>query len=214
MMTATSGRDDKNGEKSLVLSIPAEPDRYALESQVRECYGRCAYTHKTHEKMAEGCATRLTQIKVAQIILSALTTGGAVGVIFDRNSVVFPYATAILAISLLILNSYVKDLDPGQAAQKHREAASDIWNIREAYLSLLADLRDSSFPIADLRKRRDQLQTQLHKIYRIAPHTNSKAYGEAQDALKNNEDLTFTDADIDAFLPEPLKRTKRADSRE
>jgi hypothetical protein len=191
----------------LAPSIPADPERYAFESQVRECYGRCAYTHKTHEKMAEECATRLGHIKLGQIVLSALTTGGAVGVIFDRNSMFYPYATAILAISLLILNSYVKDIDPGQAAQRHREAASDIWNIREAYLSLLADIRDPSITMADLRKRRDELQTQLHKIYRIAPNTNSTAYGKAQDALKNKEDLTFTDAEIDAFLPAPLKRT-------
>ena len=199
--------------KSLARSTQVDPERYTFESQVRECYGRCAYTHKTQEKMAEQCATRLGRIKLAQIVLSALTTGGAVGVIFERESIFFPFATAALAISLLILNSYVKDIDPGQAAQKHREAASDIWNIREAYLSLLADIRDPSIPMADMRKRRDELQSQLHKIYRIAPNTNSKAYGKAQDALKNQEDLTFTDEEIDVFLPNPLKRTSRENER-
>lgn len=191
-------------------STPAEGERYVLESQIRECYGRCAYTHKTHEKMAERSAASLRRFKWAQIILSALTTGGAVGVVFDRSSVFFPYSTAVLAITLLILNSYLKDLDPGQLAQKHREAASDIWNIREAYLSLLTDIRDASFALPDLRKRRDELQMQLHKIYRIAPHTDSKAYGKAQDALKNKEDLTFSDGEIDAFLPAPLKRLRKA----
>nr|WP_246754448.1 SLATT domain-containing protein [Bradyrhizobium diazoefficiens] len=177
---------------------------------MRESFGRCAYTHKTHEKMAEGYAARLGHIKLCQIILSALTTGGAVGVIFDRNSLIYPYATALLAIALLILNSYVKDIDPGEAAQKHREAASDIWNIREAYLSLLADIRDGAISLAALRQRRDDLQAQLHKIYRIAPHTDGKAYGRAQDALKNREDLTFSESEIDAFLPAPLKRTAKA----
>jgi SMODS and SLOG-associating 2TM effector domain family 4 len=186
-------------------STPAD-ERYALESQVRECFGRCAYTHKTHEKIAERNAASLRHFKWAQIVLSALTTGGAIGVVFDRSSVWFPYATAALSILLLILNSYLKDLDPGQLAQKHRETASDIWNIREAYLSLLADIRDSSLELADLRKRRDDLQAQLHKIYRIAPHTDGKAYGQAQNALKNKEDLTFSEAEIDAFLPAPLKR--------
>jgi hypothetical protein len=108
---------------------------------------------------------------------------------------------------MLILNSYVKDVDPGQLAQKHREAASDIWNVREAYLSLLTDISDRNFAIIDLRKRRDELQSQLHKIYRSSPNTDGKAYGQAQNALKNNEDLTFSDTEIDAFLPGPLKRT-------
>ncbi|MCP1790981.1 hypothetical protein J2R95_000402 [Bradyrhizobium japonicum] len=189
--------------------IPVNSERFALESQVRECFGRCAYTHKTHEKMAERSASTLRRFKWAQIVLSALTTGGAVGVIFDRSSTFYPYATALLSISLLILNSYLKDLDPGQMAQKHRETASDIWNIREAYLSLLTDIRDEAFSLVDLRTRRDDLQGQLHKIYRIAPHTDGAAYGEAQQALKYNEDLTFSDQEIDAFLPAPLKRNAK-----
>jgi hypothetical protein len=206
MMKTIHGHGGKRGGRFLALSIPADDDRYALESQVRECYGRCAYSHKTHEKMADGCARRLRLVKWWQIILSALTTGGAVGVLFDPGSSFYPYATALLAILLLILSSYVKDLDPGQAAQKHRETASDIWNAREAYLSLLTDIRDPSFPLGDLRKRRDDLQSQLYKIYRGAPHTDSKAYGKAQDALKNKEDLSFSDAEIDALLPDTLKR--------
>jgi SMODS and SLOG-associating 2TM effector domain family 4 len=146
-------------------------------------------------------------VKWGQIILSALTTCGAVGVLFARDTPVFAYATALLSFGTLLLNSYMKDLDPGAAAQKHREAASDIWNMREAYLSLLTDIRDGAIPLDALRKRRDELQTQLHRIYRIAPHTDGKAYGQAQDALKNKEDLTFSDAEIDALLPSPLRRT-------
>jgi hypothetical protein len=157
--------------------------------------------------MAEREARSLRRSKWAQIVVSALTTVGAVGVTFDRSSAMYAYGTAILAMSLLVLNSYLKNLDPGQLAQKHREAASDIWNIREAYLSLLTDIRDQEFSLNELRKRRDQLQSQLYKIYRIVPHTDGKAYGEAQDALKNKEDLTFSDTEIDAFLPSPLKRT-------
>jgi SMODS and SLOG-associating 2TM effector domain family 4 len=158
MTTITNGRDAKNGERSLALSTPVEDERYVLESQVRECYGRCAYSHKTHEKMAERHATWLRRFKWLQIILAALTTGGAVTVLFDRDSFFFAFATALLAILLLIANSYMKDLDPGQVAQKHREAASDIWNVREAYLSLLTDIRDPKFPLPELRKRRDDLQ--------------------------------------------------------
>jgi SMODS and SLOG-associating 2TM effector domain family 4 len=160
--------------------------------------------------MADRGSRRQRIMKWCQIVLSALTAGGAIGVVFDRNSVVFPYATALLSISLLIVNSYVKDLDPGKDAQLHREAASDIWNIREAYLSLLTDIRDPTCSMTQLRQRRDDLQELLHKIYRSAPHTDGKAYGQAQDALKNKEDLTFSDGEIDAFLPGPLKRNSSA----
>jgi hypothetical protein len=203
----TNGHVAGNGEKYLAPSSPVEGERYAFESQVRECFGRCAYTHKTHEKMADRSAARLRDLKWGQIILSALTTAGAVGVIFDKSSPYAAYATLALSIGMLVLNSYAKDLNPGEEAQKHRETASDIWNVREAYLSLLTDIRDAMLAIDKLRERRDELQAQLHKIYRSAPHTDGKAYGEAQNALQNKEELTFSDAEIDAFLPGPLKRT-------
>jgi hypothetical protein len=47
----------------------------------------------------------------------------------------------------------------------------------------------------------------LHSIYAGAPSTNFKAYKKAQDALKNMEDMTFSDEEIDKFLPRELRRT-------
>ncbi|MER9815119.1 SLATT domain-containing protein [Mesorhizobium sp. M0129] len=196
----------------MVQSSPLDPERYAIESQIRECYGRCAYTHKTHEKMAEKLAARQKLGKWANIVLSALIAGGAVGVVFSQDSAYAAYAsyaTAALSILSLIFNAYLKDLDPGALAQRHREAGSDIWNVREAYLSLLTDVLDPNLKIDALRERRDTLQSMLHKIYHGAPHTDGKAYGKAQDALKRNEDLTFSQAEIDNMLPESLRRGGR-----
>lgn len=202
-----------SGGPSLGQPFHLEPDRYAFESQIRECYGRCAYTHKTHEKMAERLHVRHKRGKWANIVLSALITGGAVSVIFSKGSVwegYAGYATAFLSILSLIFNAYLKDLDPGALAQRHREAASDIWNVREAYLSLITDILDQGSDLAALRERRDSLQAALHKIYHGAPHTDGKAYGKAQGALKDNEDLTFTEAEIDVMLPASLRRSARA----
>ncbi len=187
-------------------SIPAESERFAFESQIRECFGRAAYTHKTHEKMAERCAGTVGYIKNSQIILSALTASSAIGTLFANEPWV-SYATIVVSLATLILSGYAKDIDPGAVAQRHREAASDIWDVREAYLSLLTDIRDSSITLSELRQRRDSLQERLHKIYRNAPHTDDKAYEKSQKALKENEELTFSDEEIDVFLPKPLRRT-------
>jgi len=189
-----------------------EADRYAFESQVRESYGRCAYTHKTHEKMAERLHGRHKIGKWANIVLSSLITGGAVGVIFATGTgyeQYAGYATAGLSILSLVFNAYLKDLDPGALAQRHREAASDMWNIRESYLSLLADTLDTGIGLSSLRERRDELQASLRKIYHAAPHTDGKAYGKAQDSLKNREDLTFSDSELDKLLPTTLRRSAR-----
>ncbi|MFW8068491.1 hypothetical protein ACOIER_28860, partial [Klebsiella pneumoniae] len=43
--------------------------------------------------------------------------------------------------------------------------------------------------------------------YAGSPSTNYKAYIAAQKALKELEDMTFSDSEIDAFLPKELKRS-------
>lgn len=192
-------------------SLQIDDDRFRLESQIRECFGRTAYAHKTHEKMAERLSAYLNRVKLIQIVLAAVTSAGAIGVVFDATSPWLPLVTALLSIATLIANSYLKDVDPGGLAQKHRETASDIWNVRESYLSLLTDLRDQAFTLETIRSRRDGLQDQLYKIYKTAPHTDGDAYRLAQDALKRNEDLTFSDAEIDTLLPSTLKRAAVAD---
>ena len=101
---------------------------------------------------------------------------------------------------------YTKNYDLGELAQKHKQAANDLWIIREKYLSLLVDLVMREKPIEALQKQRDELVEQLHTVYSGAPSTTFQAYKKAQEALKKLEDMTFTDAEIDAFLPKELKR--------
>ena len=140
-------------------------------------------------------------------MLSAISATGAISVLFT-DAVIAKLITVFFATTTLIVAAYVKDLDPGALAQKHRQVASDLWNIREAYLSLLTDLRDEQQTLEGVRTRRDELQNRQHAIYNSAPHTDGSAYQKAQHALQTNEDLTFTEKEIDAFLPKPLKRGK------
>jgi hypothetical protein len=195
------------------LAQPSLSDpRYHLESQIRECYGRCAYTHKIHEKMAERLASKQQRWKVANIVLAALISGGAVTTLFRAETGLLQYAayaTAVLAIFSLIINAYLKDLDPGALAQRHRESASDMWNVRESYQSLIADSLDDQVPIQSLRDRRDHLQVTLHKLYLAAPFTDDKAYAKAKVALKDNEDLLFSEKEVDDMLPHTMRRANR-----
>jgi len=176
-----------------------------LEGQLRECYGRVVYGHKTQEKCADLLLTRLARIKLAQIVLAALTTAGFAPFFFGENKVAAGVGM-VVSTTLLVLNAYTKDYDLGELAQKHRQAASEIWLIRERYLSLLTDLRAGAKDLDALRTERDGLVQELGKIYANAPSTNSAAYREAQKALKRDEDMTFSDEEIDALLPPELRR--------
>ncbi len=183
--------------------------RSILEGQLRECYGRVVYSHKTHEKCADLLLSHLSRIKLFQIMLSAITTAGFVGAVFGAGRI-GAILGMIASTALLALNSYTKNYDLGELAQKHKQAANDLWIIRETYLSLLVDLAMKEKPLESLQKQRDELVDQLHTVYSGAPSTTFQAYKKAQEALKTLEDMTFADAEIDAFLPKELKRSEQA----
>lgn len=151
---------------------------------------------------------RLQWIKIAQIVLSAITTGGLLTAILGDPKVaqVAMVVSTIFSTVLLVLTAYMKDVDPGQQAEKHKKTASELWDIRESYLSILSDLHDGNLDIVTSRGKRDELQSRLASIYATAPRTNSKAYGIASDGLKTQGEMTFSDEEIDKFLPATLRR--------
>lgn len=183
---------------------PAKPNK-VLEGQLREIYGRVVYTHKTHEKCADILLARLSRLKTWQIILSALTTGSFISTFLGSGDIGAGIGVVFSTV-LLILNVYIKNYDLGEIAQKHKEAANGIWLLREKYLSLLTDFTIGNLSIEATQECRDTLLEELHSVYSGSPSTHYKAYKEAQKALKKHEDMTFSDKEIDAFLPNELKR--------
>ena len=205
----TAGLQNPGGERSLEPRSRASEgavSREVLEGQLRECFGRVVYSHKTHEKCADILLRRHASIKLWQILLSAVTTGGFIAAVLGAGTVAAAVGAAVSA-ALFALNAYTKNYDLGELAQKHRQAAADLWLIREKYLSLITDLTIGERPLGELQARRDELLEELHPIYSGAPSTTYDAYKKAQEALQRLEDLTFEDAEIDAFLPSNLRKS-------
>lgn len=175
----------------------------ALEDQLREMYGRAAYTHKTHEKMADNYIGRYKRIKLIEIVLSGATTTSLVVAIFGKNeaaTIVAAVLSAILAACAL----YFKEASLGEQAQLHTEVGAKLWGVREALLSLMVDLQDGR-PVEEVRQERDNLNASLENIYKAAPRTNGKSYAAAQNALKNAEELFFSDEELNKMLPKQLR---------
>lgn len=176
-----------------------------LEGQLRECYGRAVYSHKTHEKCADILLKRLSCIKFSQIVLSAIITGSFLTTILGTGKEAAVIGVIVSTV-LLVLNAYTKNYDLGELAQKHKQAANDIWLIREQYLSLLTDLAAGGKTNEAIQTERDRLVVSLHGVYAGSPSTTYAAYRQAQDALQHNEEMTFSDEEIDVFLPKQLRR--------
>lgn len=178
-----------------------------LEAQIRECYGRVVWTHKVQEKCSDILVTKNANLKLIQIIMSAITTTGIFVTVFGDCKWV-GIMSALISTLLLILNTYTKKYDLGEIAQKHASCAVTLWDIRETYLSLLFDIRSGAINPVEIRCKRDKLQGELFNIYKGSPRSFGKAYEEASKSLKEMEEMTFSDEEIDSYLPKLLRKNQ------
>jgi hypothetical protein len=174
---------------------------------IRESFGRVAYSHKTHEKAAALESQKNTNVKRANIVLTTLTSGTLISTIITSETVLL-YITAVLSALMLGFTIFQLSFDPAAKAEKHRHIANELWHIREKYVNLIADITNGQIRDESIISRRDQLIEELKLIYKFSPQTDAKSYEEARNALRLKEELTFSDEEIDQFLPDEL-RVKR-----
>lgn len=182
-----------------------EDYKLALEAQIREAYGKIVYSQTCHHKMAERFYKYDHRWKWIQIILSATTSCSIVSILFSDKF----YSKAISAVLsglLTGINLYLKNSNLSEDAKEHQNAAHELWKIREEYVSLLTDLDELDKSV--MVKKRDELQNRTYEIYKNAPKTDSKSYKEARKALKNEEEQTFSEKELDLMLPSALKKNK------
>lgn len=173
--------------------------RSALAS-IRESYGRIVYSHKTHEKAAERLNNRITWVKWANLVLIVLTFGGVLNAVFTGGPIrnLLTILVSALALALAI---YQMSFNPEKEILGHRKTANKLWHLREQFANLIGDIQDGALGGGEVRRRRDELTTQLAQVYADAPQTTSKDYRKAHKALGPEEEMTFSDEEIDRFLP-------------
>lgn len=187
-------------------SVAEDADPFLL-AQVRESFGRVVYSHKTHEKQADICFTKHRWQQTALIGLTAVSSGtfliAVVGLLGD------PVLTGLVTSSVALLVTWIslgaKTFRFSDESEAHRGIASRLWDIRESYISLIADLMSNTITNAEGRARRDELQVAARDAYSDAPRASPKSFARAQAGLKENEEMTFTSHEIDLFLPEALR---------
>lgn len=100
-------------------------------SAIRETFGKVVYTHKTHEKAAEICASQNKRFKRINVFLLSLTAGSALGSILKGEA--FIIMTSILSTIALFFIIYQLSLNPEHEALLHKRTAIKLWHIREQY---------------------------------------------------------------------------------
>ena len=189
------------------VSHSQDDARDILLVQVRELYGKVLYSHKIHEKQSDLCFRRHRLQRGWLVALTAVSSGtflaSVVGLAIAQQHTAL--VTSFIALLVTALNLGTKTFKYGEESQRHREVAARLWDVRESYLSLITDMMAGAVTVPDARVRRDGLQELSREIYSDASRTTAKAYDLARRGLKDNEELTFSEKELDAFVPEHLR---------
>ena len=177
-------------------------DSTAMLPTLKEQYGRVLYSYTAHLKEARLLANRNSWFKWADIILSAITTCGLLGVIFSDTSM-YELLSCCSSVVLLAISLYTKEAQLAENAVEHKEYANKLWLIRERYLALMTDIPILSYE--ESAQRRDGLQQELASLYQHEPLTSNRSYKQAQRALKEEEEQYFTQEELNKILPAYLR---------
>jgi len=177
--------------------------KYELYQQIQDEYGKLVFTYTCHLKFANRIQKKNVRVKWLQIILSAITTGGFLGVIISDKQVL-AWTGGICATMLLALSTYLKDINLSEIRDRHVQTSNSLWKLREEYVSVLTDFE--YLPVETIISKRDKLLNSTAEIYDSAPLTDNKSYLEAQDALQNKEEQYFTQDELNVMLPIHLRK--------
>ena len=172
--------------------------RENLKNQIKEACGKVIYTYTAHHKLADRLEREDKCLKSWQIILTAASSGGFLAYVVAHDDRFIWLAAAASFVSLA-LNLYSKEYKKQNEIIQHRNAANELWEIRESYVSLITDFE--VLEDLEIRQKRDELCQKVADINRKYPATDRKSYKEAQNALNENEEQTFKDGEVDALLP-------------
>lgn len=179
-------------------------------SVIRQSFGNVVYTHKIHEISAEAESRKSLIIKLSNIGLVAAILIIIIFQISNPKDILWSYIGVGLTISEVIFLIIQLSFNFADKSSQHKKTALSLLNIREKYIGLMADIINDNLDISEISKQRDGLQNKLEIIYNFAPQTTTAAFKEAQYRLNpkgtvEGEDFTFTDEEIDRFVPERIR---------
>ena len=179
-----------------------------LEDVVRDSYASVVWSHKIQEKQADIYAEKFKKMETVNIGAASLTSVGIVALIFT-DPLWLKLVSALISFATVYITAYFKSFDLQKFITSHKAAANKLIAVRDQYKVLLTEIKLKVDSVENLLSRYKELVEKTDAIYLEAPTTTDEAVDKASKALKIKKDNTFTDAEIDSFLPLSLRRENK-----
>ncbi len=176
-----------------------------LEDAVRYMYAQIVWTHKVQEKQADIFAKNQGAIETANIVFSSLTACGITTVLINKQ-IYFTITSLLLSAATIFLALALKTYRFNENAKSHKETANRLLAIRNETTVLLTSIRLKNKSAIELENKYASLIYKANSIYKEAPSTTDKAVQLARIALHTKGDNSFSEDEINSYLPEALHK--------
>lgn len=196
----------KNGKRFLEQGshrrvVNMDIDNYET---VKRAFGNIVYTQKTIEKAIDRKECLENSIKITNIILVMLVLLSIfLQMIYSGTKWPF-YVGIIITLLEIFFLFFQLSFNPSKDIVEHKKSASELWFIREQYINLMTDIKNTAISTENVINRRNELTKQTYKIYANMPRTISKDYLKANKSLNTNEKPVADNNELRHFLPEHL----------
>ena len=187
-------------------------------SIIRQSFANTVFTHKVQEVATEVQERKSNCVKIVNIIIVSLILILLFLQAFFQNKIFISFISTGLTIGEVIFLIVQLTFNFDKEMDLHKKTALKYMALRDSYLSLITDIMNESIDSNNIINKREKLKEEYKSICESAIQTNRKEYYEAQKRLstkiKNKgEDFTWSDEEIDRFLPEALRLTKKENKR-
>ena len=176
-----------------------------LLDHLRMSFGGVVHAYRSHADFAVRLNRRAWAMRIGELLLLGGTLAATVTAVVRSDPRYAVLAAVLAGVGLLLFTLYVA-INLESRIYAHRWCASRLWLVREKYRALLAEMRDGTLTLDEVRERRDRLIDELHAITEHAPLVDRPTYLSARQALSAAGETVLTDDEIDAFLPQSLRK--------
>jgi len=176
---------------------------------IRQSFANTVFTHKVQEIATERNNSYSFYIKITNIILVSLILVVLILQVVCTN-IIFTYIGMALTITEIIFLIIQLTFSFEKQAIAHKNSALKYMGLRDCYKNFITDIMESNIDNHAIQDKRDLLQKKYQVISDLSPQTNNTDYKKAQQKLNKRgtvagEDFTWSDDEINHFLPESLR---------
>jgi len=183
-------------------------DNYeVIKASVRDTFASVVWSHKIQEKQADICAERFKYLEMAKILSASLTSVGIVSLVFT-DQLWIKLISALISFVSVFVSAFFKSFDLQAMVSQHKAAANNLLEVRDQLKLILLQIQLKQESIQTIYEKYEGAVQQLDKAYADAPNTTDQAVTRAKKALNVSKDNTFSDDEIDSFLPIGLRKDR------